>query len=153
MKTVKRMDWGELARLFEEQVENYKLLLSLSKGQRPAFEKGGARAVMKIVARKQEVINRLEALDKSLLPYTKRWHELLPLLPAPGRSLLEGYIDEMATLIRRVMASEREMEDVIAKAARVLAGRCRKVSSGLKAARAYGGGAVAPVGRLVDGQS
>jgi hypothetical protein len=147
-----RMEYEELARLLGEQAEAYRLLLSLSRGQKGALAEGGARAVMKIVARKQGVINRLEALDQELRPYTSRWRTVVNALPGPARATVEETVDEIARLIREVIASEREMEAVLA-AAHEIAGRCRIVSSGLKATRAYGGAALAPAGRLVDGTS
>lgn len=153
MKKAGKMDYSELALLLEQQAEAYRLLLSLSQGQKAAFEEGGSRAVMKIVARKQEVINRLEAIDRDLRPYTSRWRSVLSLLPAPARSGVDELVNEIAGLIGRVIESERQMEAILAAAVKEAAGRCRSVSSGLKVARAYGGAALAPAGRIVDGTS
>jgi len=140
----------ELIDLLEEQRDAYELLLSLSKGQLGAFEEGGAGALMKVLARKQEVINRLSKTQRRLRPCTSRWEETVSALGEEERREVSGLVDETASIIAGVLRSEEEAESAVEASRDALSSRMRGVSDGLAAARAYARPAASSSGRIID---
>lgn len=152
MNHTKTRDAAELVALLESEREAYQLLLSLSVGQPTAFTDAGARGLMKVIAKKQEVITRIQVLDEELLPYTSTWNATRSLLPGPIRHVVSSIATEVADLIGRIMESERAIDDLVT-AARDRAGKTAKtVAGGLKATRAYGLGELAQAGGILDGE-
>ncbi|MCD6405411.1 MAG: hypothetical protein J7M19_06260 [Planctomycetes bacterium] len=148
----KTRDFKELLGLLEGQRSAQVLLLSLSKCQRGVFEKSGAKGLMKVIARKQQVINRLEALDGRLVPYTSRWGATLRALPAPARREVAALVDDIQAAIRETMESERNIEEVVVVTRNALSGKIRTIKGGLAASKAYTKPALATAGRFLDGE-
>lgn len=152
MNHTKTRDVAELVSLLESELEAYQLLLSLSVGQAAAFTDAGARGLMKVIAKKQEVITRIRMIDEELLPYTSNWDATRRVLPGPIRRVVSNIATAVADLIGQIIESEHAIEGLVA-AARDRAGRtARTVAGGLKAARAYRLGELAEAGGILDGE-
>lgn len=148
----KTRDFKELLTLLEEQRSAQALLLALSKCQHGVFEKGGARGLMKIIARKQQVINRLASLDARLAHYTSQWEATLQALPSPARREVAVLIDDIQAMIRKTVESEKNIEELVTAARNVLSGKIRTINGGLTASKAYTKPALASAGRFLDGE-
>ena len=143
-------DCGELVEILHEECVAYRALLTLSRAQKGAFDEGGTAALTKIIARKQEVINRLENLDGRLRPYTSQWHATIEALPGQAKRLVEGSLSDISTLLHEIIGSEKEIEETVTAARDRIAGEARSISGGLKAAMAYRRGELAATGSLLD---
>lgn len=152
MKHVKTRDAAELVSLLESEREAYQLLLSLSLGQASAFTDAGARGLMKVIAKKQEVITRIRALDEELMPYTSNWDATRRVLPGPIRRVVSIIAGAVAELIGQILESERAVEDLVTAARDQTGKTARTVAGGLKAARAYGRPELAEAGGILDGE-
>jgi len=145
-----RRDFCELTTLLAAVQDAYRTLLELSRGQKKAFEAGGARFLMRIIAKKQAMIDRLGGLDELLSPYTRQWQATISALPEPARRQVAGLVAEMSTLVHDLVESEHDIERILAVARAETAARLRGVSGGRTAAAAYGGPAPAASGRFLD---
>jgi len=152
MKQSKRRDAGELIDLLDRALSAYELLLSLSQGQAAAFAKGGAAGLLKVIARKQEVIGAISALDDALRPYTSQWEQTSRALPEPARRAVSAAAADLSDLIHRIIESEKSVERLVAAARDRLAGKARSVAGGLKAEKAYRRGELARTGGILDGE-
>lgn len=145
-------DLYELTDLLASQKKDYQLLLSLSRGQRKVFEKGGSRALVKLIARKQAVISQLEAADERLGVYTRDWEQTIAALPEPARREVAALVADIAAVVGQLLDSERAAEAFLAAARDAKAAEIRSVAEGKAAVRAYEQTAVVAAGRFYDGE-
>lgn len=146
----RKRDFAQLVRLLAGQKNDYVQLLALSEAQPEAFARGGSRALMKIIARKQKLLNHLRVLDRNLTPYTSRWDDTLAAMPRPARREINDITSESADLIGRIGETEKKARSVVTASRDALAGKVRGVSEGLSLAKAYAKPALASSGRILD---
>jgi len=149
-QTTQRRDFADLVSLLAAERDAYALTLSLSRGQERVFLKGGARSLMKIIARKQTVIDGLALIDKALSVYTADWNATLTALPALARKEVGALVAEIGEIIDALMQSERGIANVVANKRDETSARIRNLGQRRGAASAYGKGALAATGRLLD---
>lgn len=148
--------FAELVGLLEQEQGAYTLLLSLSKGQKQAFQEGGGRGLMKIIARKQGVIERIRLIDERLGPYTSSWEETTSALPAPARREVGVLVAEISALVHEIVMSERAMEKALAAGRDEVSRQMKSVTGGLAATKAYAKAGpsaqklAAGAGRIID---
>ena len=143
-------DFAELTELLASQKGTYRLLLSLSQSQPKVFEKGGSRALIRLLARKQALIDQLEATDGRLSIYTGDWEHTMASLPEPARREVAALVTETSTLVHQLVDSERVAEAFVASARDAKAAEIRSVADGRAAVSAYTQGAAVASGRFYD---
>ena len=149
-QTVERRDFANLVSLIAAQRDAYAVLLSLSRAQERVFGKGGIRSLMKVIARKQAVIDSLAQLDKSLAPYTGDWRQTLASLPALARREIAALVAEITETLGALVECERTIAKVVAQARDETSARIRGLGEGRTAIKAYGQPTLAGAGRLLD---
>ena len=152
MKHHGKRDVAELLRLLERERQAYELLLSLSRGQRSAFTDAGARGLMKVIAKKQEVMTLIRSLDEELEPYTSHWDATREALPEGARRAVSAVAEAVSGLIREILESERGIECMVTQARDRVGQTAKTVAGGLKAARAYRRPQLAQAGGILDGE-
>jgi hypothetical protein len=108
---------------------------------------------MKVIAKKQEAITAVAAIEEDLKPYTTLWRETNGALPAPARRAIDGKIETIASLIRETIESEKQVESVVVAARDEIGVRLKAVSGGRRLARAYARKEPVAAGRAIDGES
>jgi len=145
-----KRDFAELIEILSLHKRAYELLASLSRGQRGVFESGGAAALMKVIARKQEVIDSLRVMDARLSRYTTAWDETVAALPDQARREIGDLINEISALVSELKEGERATSELVSETKKTVGKRARRVSESAVAAKAYAGGALAGAGRILD---
>ncbi len=144
-------DFSELIEILSLEKKAYRLLLSLSEGQREVFERDGAPGLMRVIARKQEAIAGLRTLEARLSQYTRDWQSTLKALPQEARTEVDDLLAEISSVVERVISGERAIEAFVRAARDEVAKRARAVSEGRTLVKAYGGlAATATAGRYLD---
>ena len=146
-------DCEELLELFGRQCTAYETLLRLSKAQPRVFEAGGARALMRLISKKHEIICQLRVTDRALEPYTQHWEATESAMPGPIRREVANCIERIAELIGMLKESEKTMRALVAGARDDLSESLKKVSGGHRAAKAYSQAPRSSAGRLLDRKS
>jgi hypothetical protein len=147
---LQKRDFANLVSLIAAQRDAYALLLSLSKAQERVFGKGGVRSLMKIIARKQAVIDSLGQIDKSLAPYTGDWSQTLSSLPALARREIAALIGEVTETLGALVECERTIAKVVSQARDETSARIRGLGEGRTVVKAYGQPTLAGAGHLLD---
>ena len=145
-----RRDFAELTSLLASQKDAYVQLLSLSRGQEKVFTKGGARWLMRVIARKQAVIDQIDRVDRELLPYTSTWQDTIGALPEPARREIATIVTDMAAVVHDLMESERAIEELVSGQRDRKVAEIRAVSGGRTAVAAYSQGGSSSSGRYLD---
>jgi len=143
-------DYGELAELLAAQKDAYALLLSLSLGQAKVFAASGARGLMKVIARKEGVIGAIDSLHAKLRPYASSWDETMSALPEPARREVAAAVTDIASMVKRIIESEKAIECIVAAARDKTAAGISGIAAGRSAVKAYGGGRLQHAGRILD---
>ena len=149
----KRRDFAELIELLAKQREAYRLLLALSCAQPRVLEEAGARGILKIVARKEDVLAELETIRRSLEPYTDEWEEMLKALPEPARGQIEAVVGETAEILAALKESEKAAYMLVESQRNSLASKTSSIKGGLTAVKAYAAHGTSVNGRYLDGES
>ncbi len=145
-----RRDFAELAALLVSQKETYAELLSLSRAQEEVFRRKGTRGLMKIIARKQTLIKRLDVVDGSLQPYTSDWQQTLDALPEQARRCVAAFITDIGVIVRDLVESEKAIERVVTEARDQKGAQARALRGARSAVSAYSGAAACASGRYLD---
>lgn len=151
-ETARQRDFVDLATLLALERDGYRLLLSICTGQHGAFSRGGARTLVKVMARKQAVIDSIGQLEKQLASYTSDWRATLAALPATARREIQELVDEIGALLGQVLDNERLIAKSVSEERDRKAARIRDIGGAKTAVRAYEG-TLAGSGRYLDRES
>ena len=143
-------DLLELRRLLDAQKETYGLLLALSQAQEKVFTEAGARALIKVIGRKQLLIAKLDEIDLLLEPYTSQWSDTLDALPAGDRRAISDAVDEIAAILHALIESEKQIEATVAAARDRTAADIRAGNENRAAVKAYAEPLASAAGRFYD---
>ncbi len=88
-----------LTRILDEQVAQYTRLAELSKAQSALVREGDADDLLRLLAERQVIVERVNALNEDLAPFTRAWSELLPKLPQADRDSLRTRLDALDGLM------------------------------------------------------
>jgi hypothetical protein len=151
-ETAHKRDFVDLATLLAMERDAYGLLLSICSGQHAAFSRGGVRTLVKVMARKQAVIDAIGRLEERLSPYTTRWQTTLAALPAMARREIQALVDEIGALLGQVLENENLIAKAVSGERDKKAARIRDIGPARTAVRAYEG-TLAGSGRFLDRES
>lgn len=92
----------------EQQVECYRLLVKLAEAQHAHVQQSEPDALLEVLRRRQEMLDRIEALEKTLAPARKQWAGYVEKLDAPRRAQAERLVAETRAMLERITESDRD---------------------------------------------
>ena len=104
-----------LADRVEQQTENYRQLIEIGSGS--AGEARDGDALLALVQRKLEVMERVDLLEKDLAPVKEGWPAYLERLPEDRRSEIEEAMGRLARTLAELVEKEEAQQAIIEKKA------------------------------------
>lgn len=135
------VDWERrLLELLDEQLMLYERLDELSRRQSELIEQEETDRLLSLLGERQDVIDRIEAVDASMRPFRDQWDRLVGPLPESRRVVIRERLDRLTVLVGEIAgrdeADRRRLEQRRDAVGDELAG----LSRGAGALSAYGGG-------------
>jgi hypothetical protein len=91
----------------EEQVGCYRRLAKLAEVQHEYVQNGQTEELLEVLAKRQEVLQRITALEVTVGPARKAWTEYLAKQGAAERKSAEALMGEARDLLEEITASDR----------------------------------------------
>src|SRR4051794_14118374 len=91
----------------EEQVEWYRRLAKLAEVQHCHVQDGKVEELLDVLARRQEVLGRIQALEGVVGPKKKQWSEYVDGLDMMQRIRAEGLLAETMRLLEEITTADR----------------------------------------------
>jgi hypothetical protein len=90
-----------------EQVACYRRLAKLAESQHQYVQQSQTEQLLGILTKRQEVLNRISALEKIIEPARKGWSAYCNALGAEGRNAAQRLVGETRTLLEEIMLADR----------------------------------------------
>lgn len=130
--------WGaRLERLLAEQRDLCARLDELSREQSEIVRQSDADALLKVLAERQSIVDRVSELNEQLQPFRARWEEFLAALDGPCRGRVERLVEELAALVAGVTGRDETDRAVLERRRSALSDEIKTVSRGQGAVAAY----------------
>lgn len=90
-----------------EQVACYRKLAKLAEAQHQYVQQSQTEQLLGVLTKRQEVLDRITALEKTIAPVRKEWSEYLNTLGVEQRTLAEQLMAETRALLEEIMSADR----------------------------------------------
>ncbi|HEY1685859.1 MAG TPA: flagellar export chaperone FlgN [Tepidisphaeraceae bacterium] len=90
-----------------EQVACYRKLAKLADAQHQCVQQGQTEQLLNILKKRQEVLDRITALEQILGPVRKNWTGYRDTLDAQGKAMAEKLMAEVRSLLEEIMSADR----------------------------------------------
>jgi flagellar biosynthesis/type III secretory pathway chaperone len=91
----------------ESQVSWYTKLAKLAEQQHICVQRGETDELLKVLQRRQEVLDQLAGLEKAIGPVKKQWSEYLATLQPDSRLKAEALLAETRRLLEQITTADR----------------------------------------------
>lgn len=136
----------ELVDSLDRQCQIYHELHALSLGQEQVVQEGNAGELMKLLAKRQRLIDQALELNSQIEPYKERWTNFGRLLDVDTRDTIQNLLDEIEDVLHEVMASDDRDRAVLQRSLDDTKKEMNKLNRGTQVNNAY-----ASAGRRVRG--
>ena len=131
--------WAQrLLSLLQEQRAVYEHLRTFSEKQSHLVEQGDAENLLQLLALRQQLIDKLAALNEQLEPFKKDWPRLWSELDEPTRRGVDGLVKEVQGVVDGIVEQDDADRQVLARKRDAVASELSQIRSGAKVNRAYG---------------
>jgi hypothetical protein len=100
-------DQDQVVTALGEQLGCYRRLAKLAEMQHEHVQQGQTDQLLDVLVRRQEVLDRIAALEKYVAPARHRWREFVETLPADERGQAESSLSQARDLLEQITAADR----------------------------------------------
>ena len=143
---------GKLIHLLTQQRLLYRQLKELAQKQSSLVDGNDPETLLRVLASRQRLIDKLSSIDRELRPIRANWQEIAGALPPEQREQALELVDQVQAILGEILASD-------AKDGEVLQGHQQKVRRQIQGAmkgkqmnRAYAQSGVVNESRYLDGE-
>lgn len=132
-----RAEADELLAGLREQLDAYRKVEAFSSDELSLVREAELEKATAVLARKQEALATIASVEERIKPLKMKWPEMKGLVPAEVRLSFQEVLGGLSGLLERLIALERETEDVLTSQIAVV----RKAAPAVSAERvrkAYG---------------
>ncbi len=132
------IDVGEqLIQLLTQQRLLYKQLQELAQKQSSLVDGSDPEMLLRVLAGRQRLIDRLKIIDTQLGPIRDSWKQISLSLPTQQRQLAEQLISEVQSILADIIKRDAKDVDVLQKQQQCVAGKIRSAAAGKRMNNAY----------------
>lgn len=126
-----------LIALLEQQRDCYGELKRLAQRQRQLITEQDPEALLKILAERQRLVDRLAELNKSLIPFRQEWANTYSQMLDDRRQYVQKVLDEINTLLGSILISDAEDSRLLATSKESVRAQMSTTAVGRMASHAY----------------
>ena len=143
--------WGpRLLRIVEDQVGQFRELDRLSRDQAALISAGRSDELLSLLGARQDVVDRITALNGHLEPFLASWKTLADALPAPLREDVRRRMDELDQLVRLIADRDAADQRALEQRRIVVQDELAALSRNRTAVAAYAANGAVPRARYQD---
>jgi hypothetical protein len=149
MTTTEAIDTGsELIHLLTQQRLLYRQLKELAAKQSSLVEQADPEMLLRVLADRQRLIDKLAAIDRRLRPIRKDWQRVAGSLPEAQRVEAQGLIEAVRQILGEIITQDRQDSEALSSRQQATAEQIRSASAGRRMHQAYSQSAPAPQSRF-----
>lgn len=141
---------GGIVELLAEQCGLYRRLRELALRQRGLIAGDRPDALLAVLQERQELVRAVTRINERLAPLRREWDARLAELPPDARRRAGELLDEMQTLLGRIIDDDRQDGALLAARKQVVADVLSGLSGGRAAQDGYARGAARPKAGSAD---
>ena len=135
--------------LLERQRAEYRALRDMSRQQHDYVARRDGEALLTLLGRRQQGIERLTEIDAALSQYRRDWGQVYASLEPADRERADTLLGEINETLAAIMASDREDAEELGEQKQRISGELASVPTSRQVHRAYGA-AAAPASQYFD---
>ena len=136
--------------LLERQRAEYRALHDMSRQQHDYVSRRDGEALLALLGRRQQVIERLTQIDAALSQYRRDWGQVYASLEPVDRDHADTLLGEINETLAAIMASDREDAEALGEQKQRISGELASVPTSRQVHSAYGAAAAAPASQYFD---
>ena len=126
------IDWLTQQRLL------YRQLRELAQKQSSLVDGSNPEMLLRVLAGRQRIIDRLGAIDRELKPIREQWQHIAKTLPALQRQEAQQLIEEVQEILGEILARDEKDSHVLSSRQQQVASEIRTTTTGKRMHQAYG---------------
>jgi len=141
---------SELIRLLTQQRLLYRQLKELAQKQRPLLDGANPEMLLRLLAGRQRLVDRLAEIARQLKPLREQWQQIAAGLPAEQRAEAQGLVGEVQAILGEILARDEEDTRVLQQQQAKVAAELQGATAGRRMHQAYGQSQGAAQSRFLD---
>jgi len=151
MTAIQAMDIGsKLIQLLSQQRLLYRQLHDLAQKQSGLVDGKDPEMLLRVLASRQRLINKLSAIDQELKPIRAHWQEIARSLPPQQRQEAQQLVESVQKILGDILTSDEKDSKALYEQKQKVAGEIRTASAGKKMNNAYTQPVVSEPSRYFD---
>ncbi|MCP4711567.1 MAG: hypothetical protein GY869_23355 [Planctomycetes bacterium] len=132
------MDIGShLIQLLTKQRLLYRQLRELAQKQSDLVDGSNPELLLRVLAARQRIIDRLRGIDKELKPIRDEWRQIASMLPSPQQQEAQKLVAEVQEILGEIIARDEKDTKTLSDQQQHLAGEMQTAAAGKRVHQAY----------------
>ena len=145
------MDIGShLIHLLTQQRLLYRQLRELAQKQSGLVDGNNPEMLLRVLAARQRIIDRLRGIDRELKPIRDEWQQIAQSLPAPQRQKAQKLVAEVQQILGEIIARDEKDTRALSHQQKQVAGEIKAAAAGKRVHQAYSQGSGQDVTSRLD---
>ena len=141
---------SNLIQLLAQQRLLCRQLKELAQKQRSLVDGNNPEMLLRVLAGRQRIIDRLSAIDRNLKPIRSEWQEISRSLPDQQRQEAQSLINEVQDILGDIIARDEKDTEALSQNQQKIGREIKKTQVGKKMNKAYGQSAAAVQSKYFD---
>lgn len=139
MTAAQAKDVGDmLIQLLTQQALLYRQLHELAQKQGSLVDGRNPEMLLRVLAGRQRIIDRLSVIDGQLRPIRAQWQEVTASLPAAQREEAQSLVTQVQSLLGEILAQDEKDTQALSSQHQEVAQELRGAAQGRRMNKAYG---------------
>ena len=128
---------GQLIQLLTQQRLLYRQLRELAQKQGDLVDGRNPEMLLRLLAARQRIIDRLRGIDKELKPIRDEWRQIASMLPAPQQQAAQRLVAEVQEILGEIIARDEQDTKTLSGQQQQVAGDMQTTAAGKRVHQAY----------------
>ena len=128
---------GHLIDLLSQQRLLYRQLWELAQKQSGLVDGNNPEMLLRVLAARQRLIDRLRGIDRELKPIRDEWQEIARSLPGPQRQKAQKLVEEVQQILGEIIARDEKDTEALSGHQRGVAEEIQTAAAGRRVHQAY----------------
>lgn len=128
----------ELIELLTQQRLLYRQLSELAQKQTSLVDGSNPEMLLRVLAARQRIIDRLSNIDRQLRPIREEWQQIASTLPPDQREQVQNLVEEVKNILGDILVRDKKDTQVLSGQQQKVAGQIKSAAAGKRVHQAYG---------------
>jgi hypothetical protein len=129
---------AHLLQLLSQQRLLYQQLRELAQKQTSLVDGSDPEMLLRLLAGRQRIIDRLGVIDRELKPIRSQWQEIAKSLPDTQREQAQQLVEEVQTILNEILIRDEKDTETLSNQHQQVAANIRNTTTGKRMHQAYG---------------